>query len=145
MNRGTVTLTGTVESWAKLRAAAEAAHRVVGVLDVANDLTVKLPGNTQKTDTEIAQAVRHALAWDTLVPHQKIETTVSHAVVTLEGQVAYWSQRYDAERAVEHLTGVRRVNNRIRGHAGRPHPRGRGAEGGRQGSRAACETRGQAD
>ena len=113
VKRGIVTLTGTVESWAKLRAAAEAAHRVVGVLDVANDLTVKLPGNTQKTDTEIARAVRQALARDTLVPDQKIQTTVSHAVVTLEGEVAYWSQRSDAERAVERLTGVKRVINRI--------------------------------
>lgn len=110
---GTVTLTGTVQSWAKLRAATEAAHRVAGVLDVANDLTVKLPGDTRKTDTEIAQAVRHALAWDTLVPDREIQTTVSHAVVTLEGEVAYWSQRFDAERAVERLAGVTRVINRI--------------------------------
>ncbi len=113
VQNGTVTLTGTVQSWAKLRAASEAAHRVVGVLDVANALAVKLPDDTQKTDTEIAHAVRHALAWDTLVPDREIQTTVSHAAVTLEGEVAYWSQRFDAERAVERLAGVKRVINRI--------------------------------
>ena len=40
VNRGVVTLTGTVSSWAKKMAAQEAAHRVAGVLDVANDIQV---------------------------------------------------------------------------------------------------------
>ena len=37
---GVVTLTGTVTSWAKRIAAQEAAHRVFGVLSVANDIQV---------------------------------------------------------------------------------------------------------
>ena len=53
---GVVTLTGTVTSWAKRVAAQEAARRVIGVLDVANDLKVKVPGGLARTDTEIAQA-----------------------------------------------------------------------------------------
>lgn len=40
VNAGVVTLTGTVSSWAKRMAAQEAAHRVGGVLDVANDVDV---------------------------------------------------------------------------------------------------------
>jgi len=108
-----VTLTGTVDSWAKTRAAEEAAHRVKGVLDVANDLVVKPAGSSQRTDTEIAAAVRHALEWDVTVPDQAIQSTVSHGMVTLEGVVAHWSERMDAERAVERLAGVKRVANRI--------------------------------
>jgi osmotically-inducible protein OsmY len=61
---GVVTLSGTVSSWGRRHAAAEAAHRVRGVLDVANDIVVKTPGTPGFTDTEVAQAVRHALAWD---------------------------------------------------------------------------------
>jgi osmotically-inducible protein OsmY len=38
MDDGVVTLTGTVSSSAKRHAAQEAAHRVAGVLDVANDI-----------------------------------------------------------------------------------------------------------
>lgn len=113
VSRGVVTLSGTVDSWAKVRAAEKAAHRVVGVLDVANDLSVKLPGTASKTDTEIAQAVRHALEWDALVPESELKTTVSHGTVTLEGKVAYWTQRLDAERAIERLAGVKCVINRI--------------------------------
>jgi osmotically-inducible protein OsmY len=108
-----VTLTGAVDSWAKLRAAQDAAHRVAGVLDVANDIVVKPVGSAQRTDTEIAQAVRQALEWDVMVPDRQIQSTVSNGTVTLEGKVPSWSQRSDAERAIERLTGVKRVLSRI--------------------------------
>src|SRR6187455_2911048 len=98
---GIVTLTGTVDSWVELRAAQDAAHRVASVLDVANELVVKLPDSAQRTDSDIAQAVRRALVWDVRVPDAQIRTTVSRGIVTLEGEVADWSQRSDAERAVE--------------------------------------------
>jgi osmotically-inducible protein OsmY len=111
VDRGVVTLTGTVSSWAKREAAQEAAHRVVGVLDVANDIKVKLPGDLVRTDTEIAQAVRRALEWDALVPHERIQSTVSNGWVTLEGTVDTWTQREDAERAVQNLVGVRGVSD----------------------------------
>ena len=68
VNEGVVTLTGTVDNYAKKIAAQEAARRVVGVLDLANDLRVKLPGSLIRDDTEIARAVRHVLEWDVLVP-----------------------------------------------------------------------------
>ena len=58
VDEGVVTLTGTVDSWAKKLAAKEAAHRVVGVRDVADDVRIKLPGSLQKTDTEIAHRRR---------------------------------------------------------------------------------------
>jgi osmotically-inducible protein OsmY len=105
-----VTLTGAVSSWAKRVAAQEAAHRVTGVLDVANDIKVKLPGDLVRTDTEIAQAVRRALEWDALVPHERIQSTVSNGWVTLQGTVDTWTQREDAERAVQNLVGVRGVS-----------------------------------
>ena len=115
-----VTLTGTVTSWAKRMAAEEAARRVIGVLDVANDIKVKLPGGLTRTDTEIAQAVRHALEWDVFVPEEKISSTVSEGRVTLDGTVERWSQRDDAERAVRNLTGVKGVVNTITVKATKP-------------------------
>jgi osmotically-inducible protein OsmY len=114
VKNGIVTLAGTVDSWAKVRAAAEAAHRVSGVLDVANDLVVNPAGGAHRSDADIAQAVRHTLEWDVTVPDKQIHSTVSQGVVTLEGTVAGWSQRVDAERAVERLTGVKRVANEIK-------------------------------
>ena len=110
---GVVTLTGTVTSWAKRMAAQEAAHRVVGVLDVANDVRVSVGGGLARPDTEIAQAVRRALEWDVFVPDDKITSTVTDGRVTLEGSVETWSQRADAERAVRNLSGVGVVVNKI--------------------------------
>lgn len=109
-----VTLTGTVSSWAKRLAAEEAAHRVSGVRDVANDLVVKLPHGTNPTDTEIAAAVRQALKWDVFVPEDRIQTTITNGLVRLQGTVDHASQRYDAARAIQNLAGVCAIDNQIR-------------------------------
>jgi osmotically-inducible protein OsmY len=113
VDKGVVTLSGTVGSWGKRYAAAEAAHRVRGVLDIANDITVKVPGTPGRTDSEIAHAVRDALAWDVFVPDARIRSTVSGGVVTLEGDVDTWTQHEDAEKAIRNLSGVRIVMNLI--------------------------------
>jgi osmotically-inducible protein OsmY len=113
VNNGVVTLTGTVSSYAERMAAQEAAHFVAGVHDVANDIMVKAPGSPGRTDTEIAQAVRHALEWDVGVPHERIRSTVSDGVVNLEGNVNFLREREDAERAVRYLDGVCGVRNHI--------------------------------
>ena len=103
----------TVDSWGKRYAAAEAAHRVRGVLDIANDIAVKTLGTPGRTDTEIAGAVRNALVWDVFVPDTRIWSTVSNGVVTLEGDVETWTQHDDAAKAVRNLSGVREVVNLI--------------------------------
>lgn len=108
-----VTLHGTVDSWAAKLAAADAAHRVDGVLDVANELTVTPKSNHLRTDAEIAAAVRHALTWDVFVPEAEIRTTVTHGIVLLEGEVDFASQRDDAARAVGNLAGVCGVDNQL--------------------------------
>lgn len=111
---GIVTLTGTASSWAKKIAASEAAHRVVGVLDVANDIAVSpAHGGTTESDTELAKAVRHALEWDVFVPDKDVQSTVANGLVVLTGEVDTWSQREDAARAVRNLAGVRAVSNTI--------------------------------
>lgn len=113
VQHGVVTLSGTVTSWAKRMAAQEAAHRVGGVLDVANDIIVKIPGGLGRSDTEIAHAVRNALEWDVFVPDKEIQSTVSNGWVTLTGAVETVSEREDAARAVRNLTGVHGVVNQI--------------------------------
>lgn len=113
VDNGVVTLTGTVDSYAKKIAAKEAAHRVCGVLDVADDVIVKLPGSLRRTDTEIAHAVREALEWNAFVPDTRIRSTVGDGWVSLEGEVSTLREKEDAEAAVRSLAGVRAVNNRL--------------------------------
>ena len=110
---GIVTLGGTVDSWVKRIMAQEAAHDVPGVLDVANEIEVKLPPSSERTDTEVAHAVREVLRWDVLVPDERIRSTVTNGWVMLEGEVATHTQRGDVERAVRNLTGVCGISNRL--------------------------------
>jgi len=113
VHHGIVTLTGTEGSYAKKLAAAESAHRVRGVRDVANDINVKMPGIGALTDTEVAEAVRSALRWDALIPSGHITTTVTGGWVTLSGEVDRWAQREEAERAIRRLRGVVGIANHI--------------------------------
>jgi osmotically-inducible protein OsmY len=114
VDKGVVTLTGTVGNDAKRLAAQQAAHRVAGVLDVANDIKVHIPGTLTRTDTEIAQAVRTAIEWSAYVPHERIQSTVVDGWVTLEGEVTFWGQREEAGRVVRRLQSVRGVTNNIK-------------------------------
>lgn len=84
---GVVTLTGWVDSYTKRWAAAEAAHRVRGVLAVANDIEVRLSSAAERTDADIASAAVRALEWDAFVPVDKLDITVSKGWVTLRGEV----------------------------------------------------------
>jgi osmotically-inducible protein OsmY len=119
VDNGIVTLTGTIESFAKKLAAQDAAHRVHGVLDVANDIHVKIPNGYSLTDTEIAQAVRNVIKWDVLVP-ENIQSTVTNGWVTLVGTVELLRERDDAGRSVRNLRGVRGLSNDLIVHTSVP-------------------------
>jgi osmotically-inducible protein OsmY len=110
---GVATLTGHVDSYLKRWAAEDAAHRVHGVRAVANDIEIKLPTSSERTDADIAAAVTRALEWDAAIDIDKLDVTVSKGWVTLKGEVAWGFQRADAERVTRRITGVRGVSNLI--------------------------------
>ena len=110
---GVVTLTGWVDSYLKKWSAEEAAHRVRGVKAVANDIEVRLPSSSQRTDADIAAAAVRALEWDALVNVENLDVTVTNGWVTLKGTVDWQFQKEDAERVVRRLTGVKGVSNLI--------------------------------
>jgi len=110
---GIATLTGHVSSYAQRRAAEEAAQSVAGVKAVANDITIDLPFDGERTDAEIAQAVIDALAVNVSVPPNTIKIAVHDGWITLEGQVPTWYQKTVAEDALIHMRGVRGISNHI--------------------------------
>jgi osmotically-inducible protein OsmY len=114
VKNGIVTLTGYVDSYAEKFAAENAAKRVHGVRAVVNELEVKLPGSSERTDEEVAEAVVNALKSNTWVPDDKIKVTVSKGWVTLEGEVDWQYEKTAAEDAVRFLVGVKGVTNLIR-------------------------------
>jgi osmotically-inducible protein OsmY len=108
---GVVTLTGTVDTYLRKWKAEEAAHRVNGVVAVANDINVRTVG--ERTDADIAAAAVHALKWNSSVPADKIQVTVDKGWVTLNGEVEWHYQKLEAERAVRGLWGAKGVSNLI--------------------------------
>ncbi len=80
---------------------------------MANDIEVKLPMSSERTDADIAAAAVRALEWDAVVPIDKLDVTVSKGWVTLNGEVEWQYQREDAERVVRRLSGIRGVSNLI--------------------------------
>ena len=110
---GVVTLAGYVDSYADKWRAERVASRVKGVKAVVNELEVKLPSSSQRTDPEIARAAVNALQWNVLVPHDQIQVVVEHGWITLRGEVDWYYQREEAERAVRNITGVTGVSNLI--------------------------------
>jgi osmotically-inducible protein OsmY len=108
-----ITLTGWVDTFSKKWAAERTAHRVRGVIAVANDIEVRLPSSAERTDSDVAAAATRALEWDAFVPIERLEVTVSRGWVTLKGEVEWEFQRREAERSVRRLSGVRGVTNLV--------------------------------
>jgi osmotically-inducible protein OsmY len=113
VDNGVATLRGDVATYAARSTAERVTLGVYGVKAVANDLNVKLPGEYQRTDSDIAQAAVNALQWNTVVPTNRVTVAVSNGWVTLKGNVDWQYQKDAAGRAVRDLTGVRGVNNNI--------------------------------
>ena len=65
---GIATLTGHVSSYAEKYEAEQATKRVYGVKAVVNEIDIKLPGSSQRTDQDIAAAAIQALKSNVLVP-----------------------------------------------------------------------------
>lgn len=110
---GIVTLNGMVKSLPQKWAAEKAAQRVYGVKAVTDEIAVKLPGDGELSDTEIARAVVNALDWNASVPRGRVKVVVAHGWVTLEGTVQFHYERVAAEYAVRGLIGVKGVTDLI--------------------------------
>lgn len=110
---GIVILNGTVKSFPEKWAAERAAQRVKGAKAVTDEIAVKLSGDSERDDTDIARAAVNALEWNSAVPRNQVKVLVEKGWVTLEGTVEFHYQRTEAEIAVRYLLGVRGVTNQI--------------------------------
>jgi osmotically-inducible protein OsmY len=113
-NKGVVTLTGFVSSFAEKAAAERAARRVKGVRAIAQEIEVRLASDTKHADDEVAARAIEILKWQVGFPADRIKVKVEKGIVTLTGEVDWQFQKADAEYAVHKLTGVIHVANQIR-------------------------------
>jgi osmotically-inducible protein OsmY len=110
---GVITLFGHVERFAEKAAAQAAALRVRGVKAVADDIEVRLPFETARSDDEIAKAAIDRLAWNSTLPTDAVKVTVQDGWVTLTGEVGWRFEHDAAAQDVRRLWGVVGVSNQI--------------------------------
>lgn len=106
---GIVTLLGTVDHYAKKKVAESAAKNVAGVKAIVENIIVRFPNPTIKTDEEIAQNVIKIFENSPTIPNQKIKVKVEDGRVTLEGTLSWDFQRKEATKAIRHLNGVKDI------------------------------------
>ena len=111
---GTVTLNGYATNYAEKWEAVRAAKRVAGVTAIADDIKVKLCDSFVRTDGDIATTAANQIKWITSIPTGKVQLTVSDGWITLEGELEWWFEKNEAERAVQSLAGVKGVTNEIK-------------------------------
>jgi osmotically-inducible protein OsmY len=110
---GVVTLSGRVDSYAAKHAAEAAARRVKGVRAIAEEIEVRLPFESTRSDEDIAEAAIERLAWNVSIPKDSVTVGVQAGWVTLTGQVDWWFQKEAAELDLRPLHGVVGVSNQL--------------------------------
>lgn len=112
-DEGIVTLSGTVDSYVKKRAAEHVVGKVPGVRAVAEKIKVKFGADDTKTDEALASEILKALQFTPGLLKYSISVLVEDGWVTLVGKVKWIAQKEEVERAVHHLSGVRMITNNI--------------------------------
>ena len=110
----TVTLRGTVGSFAQQRAAVADARRTRGVVDVYDELNVRILDQDRREDAEMRGAALQRLNWDTEIPSDYLDVHVKDGWVTLKGDVDFQFQSDLAFDDVSRMYGVTGVTNDIK-------------------------------
>ncbi len=109
---GAITLSGETPAYWDKMAAVRAAERVYGVKAVADEIEVKLPNASIRTDSDIADAIVRDMSWNNAIP-ETVKADVSNGHVTLRGTVHWGYQRDEAARTLRYLEGVHGLTNLI--------------------------------
>ncbi len=114
VDRGEVTLTGTVPDYVAYQSAEDDGWAMPGVRYVRNDLIVKFPaGFAVPADSHIKSNIENLLRWQPNIDSTDIQVSVDRGWVTLQGSVdAYW-KKVRAEDLALGLSGVAGVSNEL--------------------------------
>jgi osmotically-inducible protein OsmY len=113
VEKGIVTLTGHVTSFAEKQVAITAVRRVNGVRAIAEEIEVRYPYEKKIADDQLAKRAVDILDWDSVVPDRAIQVLVRNGWVTLTGDVDWHFQKQSAEDDIRNLSGVCGIINNI--------------------------------
>lgn len=110
---GVVTLSGTVDSYAKKLHSERAAKNVKGVKIQAENIVVECNKSIQEDSTKIAENILKAWKYSWNVPRSKIKVKVEDGWVKLEGEVHWKYQEEATVNTIKDLAGIKGITNLI--------------------------------
>lgn len=110
VEKGWITLEGEVDWDFQRRAAERAVRSLIGVVNVSNNIKLKV----HATQSDVATRIRGALERYALDESKKIEVTVSGSKATLQGSVHSWAERAAAQGAAWAAPGIVNVQNDLK-------------------------------
>jgi osmotically-inducible protein OsmY len=109
VEKGWITLTGSVEWFYQKNAAAAAVRKLSGVVGVSNQIEVKPRVQT----ADVKQKILAALERNADIEANAIRIAVEGDKVRLDGKVKAWYERNLVERAAWSVPGVRSVEDHL--------------------------------
>ena len=106
---GLVTLSGEVDWWYQKDAAEDAVRKLVGVLLVINNITIKPAVDPQDVKDKIESAFRR----NALLDARRVTVETRGGKVILRGSVRSWAERAEAQWVAWAAPGVSEVKNDI--------------------------------
>src|ERR1700761_1585119 len=100
VEKGIVSLSGHVASYAEKLAAEKAVKRVKGVRAIAEGLKVRFASDKKTNDDEIARRALNILEWSAVAPAGGVMVKVQDGWVSLSGEVDWQHQRIGVEHLV---------------------------------------------
>jgi len=114
VKEGIVTLSGTVDSYAKKLAAERIAKKVEGIRAIAEDIEVRFPGSLKKkNDSDIARAILNVLKWYSAIKENCFKVKVEDGWVTIEGDIEWQYEKDAVHNAIGVINGVKGISNLI--------------------------------
>jgi osmotically-inducible protein OsmY len=110
---GVVTLSGNVGSYLKKSLAEDTAKKIAGVKAIVEKIKVVINREDEKSDTDIAIAVLHAIKENSNIPFDRIQIEVEDGHVTLNGKVQWNYEKLAAQHAASNLEGIKVLTNHI--------------------------------